>query len=216
MAVGTDLYTPVQMHCPKLRLGNEGTSWCICPGELSEASTVYSFGVGDDISFDLALIERFGLRVDAFDPTPRSNAWLAMQRTPEKFIFHPYGIGSRDGTATFYPENPKFVSYSVVERGLRSGEAFEAPIYRLNTILKLLGHKTIDVLKIDIEGSEYEVIDDLIASRVDARQLLVEFHHRWREFGVEKTREAIGTLNEAGFRIFYVSPEGLEYSFLAT
>ena len=214
--VGSDLYMPVQLHCPKLRLGNEGTAWCICPGELSEASTVYSFGVGEDISFDLALIERFGLRVEAFDPTPRSNAWLATQRTPDKFIFHSYGIGSRDGTATFYPENPKFVSYSVVKRDLPSGEAFESPVYRLSTILNLLKHKTIDLLKMDIEGSEYEVIEDLVASRVQVRQLLVEFHHRWPQLGVEKTRKAIATLNEAGLRIFDVSPEGLEYSFLAS
>lgn len=178
---------------------------------------MYSFGVGEDISFDLGLIERFGLRVHAFDPTPRSNAWLATQKAPEEFIFHEYGVGSEDGDMAFYPpENPNFVSYSVVERGVPSGAVVEAPVHRLSTIMGLLGHERIDLLKMDVEGSEYEVIADLIGSRVEVRQLLVEFHHRWRDLGVEKTRKAITTLNEAGFRIFYVSPEGLEYSFLAT
>jgi hypothetical protein len=63
-------------------------------------------------------------------------------------------------------------------------------------------------------GAEYGVIADLIASRVDVRQLLVEFHHRWPEVGVKKTQDAIRDLNEAGFRIFDVSPVGSEYSFL--
>lgn len=215
--VGTDLYTRPQLRCPKLRLGNEGTSWCICPTGLSENSTVYSFGVGEDISFDLALIERFCLRVHAFDPTPRSGAWLAAQKRPEKFIFHAYGVGPQDGNIVFYPpENPNFVSYTMIKRGASSGEAVEAPVHRLSTIQGLLGHESIDLLKIDIEGSEYEVIADLIATRVKVGQLLVEFHHRWREIGVEKTKRAIETLNQAGFRVFDVSSDGSEYSFLAT
>jgi len=43
---------------------------------LRSAATavVYSLGIGEDISFDLALIEKYGARVHAFDPTPKVNA----------------------------------------------------------------------------------------------------------------------------------------------
>src|SRR5713101_7131829 len=40
---------------------------------------VYSLGVGEDISFDLALIQQFGVTIHAFDPTPRVREWLASQ-----------------------------------------------------------------------------------------------------------------------------------------
>jgi len=46
------------------------------------------------------------------------------------------------------------------------------------------------------------------------QQLLVEFHHRWAQIGVEKTRQAIRDLNAAGYRIFDVSPSGEEYGFV--
>jgi FkbM family methyltransferase len=214
---GRDLHVRPQVRCPSVHLGNEGASWCVCTAELSEDSTVYSFGVGEDISFDLALIEQFGLRVHAFDPTPRSAAWLRTQKTPQKFVFHEYGVAAHDGNAVFHPpENPRFVSYSLVAHGAPSGVAVEAPVYRVRTIMDLLGHERIDLLKMDVEGAEYDVLADLIASGVRVQQLLVEFHHRWPEVGVRKTREAIATLDQAGFRIFDVSPAGFEYSFLAT
>jgi hypothetical protein len=80
--------------------------------------------------------------------------------------------------------------------------------------MKKLSHSRIDVLKMDIEGAEYEVLTDFLASRVPVQQLLVEFHHRWRDVGLDRTRSAIQDLNGAGFRIFHVSASGEEYSFL--
>jgi hypothetical protein len=44
-------------------------------------------------------------------------------------------------------------------------------------------------------------------------QLLVEFHHRWPEIGLLKTRNTVDQLNSAGFRIFDISPSGEEFSF---
>jgi hypothetical protein len=92
----------------------------------------------------------------------------------------------------------------------------EAPVCRLDTILKTLGHMKIDVLKMDIEGAEYEVVSDFLASRAAVGQLLVEFHHRWDDVGLQRTKEAVRNLNAAGFRIFHVSASGEEYSFLKT
>ncbi len=214
--LGKDLYSRRQLRCRGIRLGNKDAPWCVCPCGLTEGSTVYSFGVGDDISFDVDLIARFGVRVHAFDPTPGSVAWIQRQKTPKEFIFHDYGIGCRDGLEMFHrPEDPNSVQCSIVYRGAPSGDAVRAPVYRLRTIMQMLGHEKIDVLKMDIEGAEYGVIADLIACRLNVRQLLVEFHHRWPEIGLQRTREAISGLNQAGFRLFDVSPGGAEYSFLA-
>ena len=87
-------------------------------------------------------------------------------------------------------------------------------MYRLGTILKMLGHSCIDLLKMDIEGAEYDVLADLLTQRIPVKQILVEFHHRWPQIGVDKTRQAIHALNAAGYKIFSVSPGGEEYSFL--
>jgi hypothetical protein len=39
------------------------------------------------------------------------------------------------------------------------------------------GHREIDLLKIDIEGAEYGVLEQILRDRIAVRQLLVEFHH---------------------------------------
>jgi hypothetical protein len=54
----------------------------------------------------------------------------------------------------------------------------------------------------------------MLACGIAVKQLLVEFHHRWPHLGIEKTKHAIRALNEAGYRIFSVSPSGEEYGFL--
>lgn len=210
---GQDLWQWGQTRCEKVWLGNEGARWCVCPDDLSESSVVYSFGVGEDISFDLEMIRRFRVQVHAFDPTPRSIVCVRKQTLPEKFIFHAYGIAHFDGSCRFLPpENPADVSHTILQRE-SSGPAIEVPVRRLSTIMRILGHRQIDLLKMDIEGSEYDVLSDLLQNRIAVKQLLVEFHHRWPEVGVQRTKQAIRALNGAGYTIFSISPNGEEYSF---
>jgi len=211
---GRDLWRKAEIACDTCSLGNDGARWCVSPAGLEPSSIVYSFGVGEEISFDLELIRRFGVCVHAFDPTPRSIEWLAKQSLLGNFIFHPCGVADFDGHAKFLPPvNPAHVSHTLVERQT-PWPAIEVPVRRLSSIMKELGHERIDLLKMDIEGAEYAVVKDLLASRIPVQQLLVEFHHRWPEIGVEKTRQAIRDLNFAGYRIFDVSPGGEEYGFL--
>ena len=180
---------------------------------LSESSVAYSFGVGEDISFDLELIRRFRLHVHAFDPTPRSIAWVHSQTLPREFVFHTYGVAGADGMRKFAPPvNPAYVSHTMLQRDT-PWPAIEVPVRRLSVILNSLGHEKIHLLKMDIEGAEYEVLPSLLDSRILVDQLLIEFHHRWPEVGVEKTSRALRELKLSGYRIFYVSPSGEEYSF---
>lgn len=211
---GRDLWHRPQIACEKISLGNHGASWRVCPNGLSVSAVAYSLGVGQDISFDLELIRRFGLCVHAFDPTPRTIEWLAKQPLPQDFAFHSYGVADFDGYARFLPPvNPAHVSHTLIERKT-PWPAIEVPVCRLSGIMQDLGHDRIDLLKMDIEGAEYVVLKDLLASRIPVSQLLVEFHHRWPEIGVEKTKQAIRDLNSVGYRIFDVSPSGEEYGFL--
>jgi FkbM family methyltransferase len=210
---GNDIFIPAQIKVRKLRLGNARASWCLCPAGVSSKSVVYSFGVGNDLSFDLELTKQLGVRVHAFDPTPRSIEWVRSQLLPESIIFHSWGVAAHDGIARFNaPENPHHVSYSTFPSATETSSSLDAPVYRIATIMQMLGHDRIDLLKMDIEGSEYEVIHDLLASHIYVDQLLVEFHHRWRGIGIKQTQQAIKDLNYAGYRIFHVSASGEEYS----
>ena len=187
------------------------------PQCLSAESIVYSFGAGTDISFDLGMNQNFGCPVHVFDPTPRSIVWIAEQALPPKVKFHAYGIGDRDGEISFYaPRRASSSHFSPVKRytDTTDGEMVSAPVLRLSSILKQLGHTRIDVMKMDIEGGEYDVIADFVGSDIEVDQLLLEFHHAYATIPLQKTLDAVQNLRGIGFALFYLSPRTYEMSFI--
>lgn len=198
----------------KLVLGSAYGGYAVVPALLGPGRLVYSFGVGEDASFDLAMIERFGAQVHAFDPTPRSLAWVEQQSWPDGFVFHPMGLGATDGTLTLHPP-PKadHVSFSPVARK-GAGAPVTVPVKTAATLMDSLGHGTLDILKADIEGAEYDVIDQLVRDGPQPDQLLLEFHHHLPGIAWSQTKRAIATLREAGYALFDQSEAGPEMSFV--
>ncbi|HEY6003537.1 MAG TPA: FkbM family methyltransferase, partial [Anaeromyxobacter sp.] len=47
----------------------------------------------------------------------------------------------------------------------------------LCTVMKELGHQRIDLLKMDIEGAEYAVLENMLATGVRPRIVCVELEH---------------------------------------
>lgn len=214
---GRDAWFRPDIREPSAYLGSGCGGWSLATRHIPSCPTVYSFGIGEDISFDLAVAEQFGARVFAFDPTPRSIDWLKKQKLPERFWSYRYGLADFDGTIEFHPpEDPACVSHSLL---LPPGEekvhdALALPVKRLSTITQSLGHVNIDILKMDIEGAEYAAIQDLCGTTIRPTQILVEFHHRFTSVGVEQTQEAIHKLREVGYALFSVSSTNEEFSFL--
>jgi FkbM family methyltransferase len=203
-----------EIECETWTLGNPYGAHHVCPDGLDANSIVYSFGIGEDISFDLALIKRTGATVHAFDPTPRALAWVSRQVLPTEFRVHPYGIADYDGIGRFFPpKNPNHVSHSLLERGSNK-KAIEAPVHRLTSIMEDLQHEEIDVLKMDIEGAEYDVLLDVLPAGIPIRQILIEFHHQLKGIPRRRTLAAIDRLQAHGYKIFYVAENLREYSLI--
>lgn len=182
---------------------------------LAPSAVVYSLGIGEDISFDLSLIERFGVDVEAFDPTPKVKQWLARQSLPRQFHFHDAGIAGHDGEETFYlPPRESWVSHSMIQARQYGKESVRFPVLRLSTAMKLQAHTHIDVLKMDIEGAEYEVIEEIVRGKIPVAQILVEFHHRLSSVGTDKTRAALALLEGYGMKSCYVCPRKEVFSFV--
>lgn len=214
--VGRDVFVRPGCSLPLVTLGQGAGSWTLWPDCLDQDSVLYSFGVGRDISFEREMIHRYGLTVHAFDPTPFALSWIKTQRLPARFHLHELGLAGFDGTARFQPPiKSKFESFSMVRRS-GQGSAIQAPVRRLQSIVAMLGHARVDVLKLDIEGAEYEVLSDVLASGCAIGQILVEFHHRWKEVGAARTRKAIDSLVGAGYLVAAVSAAGTEYTFVST
>ncbi len=197
----------VQVHRTLQSLGSDYGGYAIDSSGVRRDAIVYSLGVGEDIFWDLALIQRYGVTIHAFDPTPRVKEWLALQTLPEQFHFHEVGIADIDGEGTFYlPPRPDFISHSLVRAPQYSKESIRVPMIRLRTAMQQLGHERIDILKMDIEGAEYAVLRDLVKQKIPVSQILVEFHHRVSSIGTGETKRTLALLESYGMKIAYVCP----------
>lgn len=190
--------------------------WAVVPELLDrEKPIVYSFGVGDSIDFECQLIEKFHADIYAFDPTPGVESWLRATNVPEALHYRPWAISARDETMMLYPRRRRDGSvttemYTCVPQAGFEEDGLSVTSRRLSTISKALGHEKIDVLKMDIEGAEYDVLSDLIESRCRPAQILVEFHHRFDGIDKNDTSRSILRLTQAGYVIAFVSSTGRE------
>lgn len=197
--------------------GNDYGGFYVCPDLLNQNSIVYSLGIGEDISFDLTIIKKHDCLVFGFDPTPKSINWVKRnQSLPTKFLFYEYGIADRSGMVDFYlPKNAEHVSGSFIKQvNVNEKQKVAVEMKSWVDIVNTLGHKKIDVLKMDIEGAEYNILDSILESTIQVSQILIEFHARWIDDGKIKTINAIKKLKNHGYEIFGVSDTFEEISFI--
>jgi len=210
-------YKKIDIDLPYEYLGNDNYgSWPVIASLLNEKSIIYSFGVGKDISFDTSLIRLKDCKIYAYDPTPESIEWIQSENVPSKFIFHPYGISLKDGEIIFYkPKNIDHISHSFVKsKYVDEKKYIRVKALSIATIMKENNHQEIDILKMDIEGSEYDILSYVAENHLKFKQVLVEFHH---DNGINTGRdtvEAIENLRNSGFSVFAISASGKEIGFV--
>jgi FkbM family methyltransferase len=193
--------------------------WSIPVGVLCDDSTVVDVGLGEDISFSESLIARYGCHVHGFDPTPKSIDYV-QKRNPANFHLHPMGVAGSNRTATFFlPNNPSHVSGSITKSDHVGDNRIEVHLIHLEEVLGITGKERIDLLKIDIEGAEYELLSSpsfkYSASKIHV--ICVEFHHRWNEFGPKATLQSVATLRQLGFECVWQATESNEeFTFINT
>ncbi|MFH0734040.1 MAG: FkbM family methyltransferase [bacterium] len=183
---------------------------------LNKDSIVYSFGLGEDISFDKTVIEKHGCNVFGFDPTPKSINWLKNQQLPDNFTLLEYGLDSTTGFRNFnLPKNDQFVSGSIIKHiNVDENNIVSVPMKSFIDITTELNHKHIDLLKMDIEGTEFDIFDSIFSSEVEIQQILIEIHERFFEDGKNKTLRLLALLKRNGYKIFGVSDSMQEISFI--
>jgi FkbM family methyltransferase len=150
--------------------------WAVPSSLLGADAACYLAGIGKDISFDLGLIARFGCTVHAFDPVPEAVAYARAAAAAEpRFVLHPEGLWSKDGALRFYDHRePGYVSHSATDMH-GTGAYFEAPVRSVKSLMDELGHDHVDLLKLSVEGSEYELVGHVLDEQLDVRVLCVEF-----------------------------------------
>ncbi|WP_291343715.1 hypothetical protein [Acidiphilium sp. 20-67-58] len=132
----------------KIRLGDEGDGGYVVLDHLAPAGICLSLGVGDNVSFDLALAER------GYDVLQYDHTITGPPISHERFRFHRIGISDR----------------------LPSREGFQSVTEVLET--HNLRRREDLILKMDIEGSEWGAIPLMTPEDLaHFNQICIEFHN---------------------------------------
>jgi FkbM family methyltransferase len=204
----------MQLH----RLGTKYGGWEIpLDIELNENSIIYSGGVGEDISFDVLLQSRYKSTIVLIDPTVRSFAhYDAVQNfydtgdcnftgiqndyistiqsaTPDfsKFLFVKKGLWSEEAQLKFFkPVNEKYVSSTLI-KNMYSDNYTIVQVDSIKNIMASLGHTYIDMLKLDIEGSEIVVLNRMLDDKIYPKYICVEFDLKLKRVDYDGRTEAL-------------------------
>lgn len=177
------------------RYGNDYGGYELPEDAVNSDSIIYSCGLGEDASFDIELVENHGCKIHIFDPTPLAVKFFKKNLSSfANLHFNKFGIWSEDGTQRFYlpSKDNRDISCSITNlQGTK--DYFNEKVKRLSTIMKMLKHDRIDVLKMDIEGAEMRVIPDMIESGIRPAIICIELHR-----GAEYLKPII---ENAGYKI---------------
>ncbi|TDK42044.1 FkbM family methyltransferase [Algoriphagus formosus] len=205
-----DICLPMAWH------GSSYGGFFVNESSLNSESIIYSVGIGKDISFDESIMDSFNCKIFGFDPTPESIQWFRQQNVSKMFIFSEYGISSKSGIVKFHlPKNKNHVSGSILNSSFVSEDRYVD--VQMKTLLDAMNehrHSYIDLLKMDIEGAEYEVVSQILEAGVPIKQILVEIHDRFFYNGHIKSKKMFDQLRNSGFKLFGISKTYEEISFI--
>jgi len=156
---------------------------------------VYSFGSNGEVTFEEALINMTkSCEVHIFDYS-LSPEKAEMVQSVSGATLHEYGIGAEDSFVT--------APFSDGESNVNQYQ-----LKNLSSIMSDLGHTWIDVLKMDVEGAEYEILPAMVAhyaalnENVPVTQAQIEYHHSAGSPPMTDLVHTLLLMEESGFRTF--------------
>ena len=213
-----------------LKLGTNYGGWSIPKNiKLNKDSIVYSGGVGEDISFDIKLQSKYNSNIFLIDPTikavnhfdeckkyfndknykfkgniQKDYYFQISNENPNinKFTYINLGLWNEKSSLKFYKQsNVNYVSQSLID-GMFTNNYDIVNVDSIKNIMNKYNHKKIDLLKLDIEGAENIVLEQMLNDNIYPNYLCVEFDLlRNRKDFDNSTKNIINKLMLKGYKL---------------
>ena len=164
-------------------------------------STIISAGVGEDISFDLELIKHRKCQVVGIDPTPKSHAFIEQQENLTNFELIKRALHTKDGEVLQMYKNKRddHVSESILptHQSVKDFDSYYTETISLPMLFEK--YKNISLVKMDIEGAEYAILENLESIPTSVKQVCIEFHHFCTNKSIGDTEKILDKMRSLGF-----------------
>jgi len=211
-------------------LGTNYGGWSIPKyAKLNKSSIIYSGGVGEDMSFDLKLEDKYKCKIYLIDPTKKSikhyeevkefynskiNKFsgniqadyiyniIDLKPNFNNYTYIKKGLYKEKTKLKFYKQtNPNYVSQSLVPN-MFGTEYDEVEVDSIKNIMKTYNHNKIDLLKLDIEGSEIDVLNQMLDDEIYPTYLCIEFDLLLKNKDPKQlTQKLVSRLQENNYKI---------------
>lgn len=142
--------------------------YLVCNSTIQKTKTLVSFGINDDWSFEESFKKKNQFcKIFCYDEN--NIIKLLIKKVVENLIYFPLRFN-----LDFYKYVIKIFSFLKIKKKINF---YKKKIYYndLKNILKKFKHNNI-FLKIDIEGSEYRILDEILINKKKIIGLVIEFH----------------------------------------
>lgn len=213
------------------KLGSKYGGWVIPKKYLKKGSVCYLVGAGEDISFDCEIAKRYKSKIYIIDPTERArkhfgklkkyvlkrrgNDYEVDKKSFQSLKYLNYGLAGKTEIRKFYVlKNPNHVLHSIVNLQ-NTKKYFSAKCFKLTDLIKKLGDNKINLMKLDVEGAEYEVIESIVKDNVNIDVICVEFdelHNPMDKNYKLRIKNAANKLVEAGYLLICVDSSNYTFT----
>ena len=197
--------TPVSGRGEPVALGSDYGGWMVPAALIKPGWTCYCAGAGADISFDLALLERFDVRVQSVEPVDAVRSGRARggcRRAPLRGTPRGDRHRRRAAAGAAHPQ-PRRPGATPARNCSTPTSSWRFRGARWQASRAELGHPRVDLLKLDLEGGEYEVIPQLDLTALQVKVLAFQLHHNR---GPRAARRVIEHLEKRGFEAVAIKP----------
>lgn len=195
------------------------------PYEQFQAQILFTLGKSADNFLDIGANMGFyslalatlnpDLNVQSFEPQPRTYSCFAKNVSLNKLesqvkIFN-CGLGSKEDNLKMYI--PAFTgsgggSFANLHMEEGDAEEFLVPVKTLDTFVR--SHSNIDLIKIDVEGFEFEVVQGgLELIRSSKPTIVIELLRKWMKPFGKQPQDVINLLKPLGYEVFSIGPSRL-------